>query len=164
MKEEKPVRKAVRCILIKDGKVVVTKYKIPNKKAGYYELPGGKIEEGETTKQAAIREFQEETGMLVSDLQRRGHMTIEYPNRIFSFEVFIAKTYSGEPTDFPENSSEWIEILDVLAKEKKLAVFILLDPFIIEAILLKEDKHFSMKIWVDESEMIQKIDYQVEEK
>lgn len=44
---DKPIRKAVRCYLIKDNKVVVTKYKESNKKAGYYEIPGGKIEEGE---------------------------------------------------------------------------------------------------------------------
>ena len=43
---DKPIRKAVRCYLIKDNKVVVTKYKENNKKAGYYEIPGGKIEEG----------------------------------------------------------------------------------------------------------------------
>lgn len=46
---DKPIRKAVRCYLIKDNKVVVTKYKESNKKARYYEIPGGKIEEGETT-------------------------------------------------------------------------------------------------------------------
>ena len=46
---DKPIRKAVRCYLVKDNKVVVTKYKEGNKKAGYYEIPGGKIEEGETT-------------------------------------------------------------------------------------------------------------------
>ena len=45
----KKIRKAVRCFLIKDNKVVVTKYKEGNKKEGYYEIPGGKIEEGETT-------------------------------------------------------------------------------------------------------------------
>ena len=44
---DKPIRKAVRCYLIKDNKVVVTKYKEGNKKSGYYEIPGGKIEEGE---------------------------------------------------------------------------------------------------------------------
>ena len=39
------VRNAVRCYLIQDGRVVVTKYRGNNLKTGYYEIPGGKIEE-----------------------------------------------------------------------------------------------------------------------
>ena len=34
---DKPIRKAVRCYLIKDNEVVVTKYKKGNKKEGYYD-------------------------------------------------------------------------------------------------------------------------------
>lgn len=61
----KPIRKAVRCYLIKDDKVVVTKYKKSNKKEGYYDIPDGKIEEGENPEQTAIREMKEETGLKV---------------------------------------------------------------------------------------------------
>ncbi len=35
---DKPIRKAVRCYLIKDNEVVVTKYKKGNKKEGYYDI------------------------------------------------------------------------------------------------------------------------------
>lgn len=45
---DKPIRKAVRCYLVKDNKVVVTKYKEGKKKAEYYDIPGGKIEGEET--------------------------------------------------------------------------------------------------------------------
>ena len=68
----KPVRKAVRCYLIKNDKIVVTKYNEPNKKAGYYEIPGGKIEEGELPEQTAIREMQEETGIIVKIIHLTG--------------------------------------------------------------------------------------------
>ena len=37
----KPVRKAVRCYLIKNDKIVVTKYTETNKKSGYYEITCG---------------------------------------------------------------------------------------------------------------------------
>ena len=85
---EKSVRKAVRCYLIEDEKIVVTKYNEPNKKAGYYEIPGGKIEDGELPEETAIREMKEETGMIVKELKNKGNLTIEYPDRIFEFVVF----------------------------------------------------------------------------
>lgn len=74
---DKPIRKAVRCYLIKDNKVVVTKYKQGNRKEGYYDIPGGKIEEGEIPKQTAIREMKEETGIDIKNLKYKGIMTIE---------------------------------------------------------------------------------------
>lgn len=156
--QEKPIRNAVRCILIENEKVVVTKYKGSNKKAGYYEIPGGKIEEGETPEEAAIREFKEETGMCVTNLRRRGTLVIEYPNRIFHFEVFITHDYKGKPMDFVENSAEWIEISEVLKKEKKLTSFILLDTFFKDT-LQSESGTFSMYLVVSETEVIESVNY-----
>lgn len=87
---DKPIRKAVRCYLIKDNKVVATKYKQGNIKEGYYDIPGGKIEEGEIPTQTAIREMKEETGITVKNLKDKGIMTVEYPDRKFVFDTFVA--------------------------------------------------------------------------
>lgn len=54
---EKPIRNAVRCYVIKDNKVVVIKYKKGSKKEGYYDIPGGKIEEGENPKHVVIIKY-----------------------------------------------------------------------------------------------------------
>ena len=56
----KKIRKAVRTYLIKNNKVVVIRYKQHDN--GYYDIPGGKIEDGETPDETSIREFKEETG------------------------------------------------------------------------------------------------------
>ena len=159
---DKPIRKAVRCYLIKDNKVVVTKYKESNKKVGYYEIPGGKIEEGETPEQTAIREMKEETGLKIRNLKYRGNMTIEYPNRIFDFDVFICKECEGKPQDFEENTSEWIEIKELLKKEKILSNIMILDRFFIKGLI---DEQCKFKIWiqVDEEENILAVNYKLEE-
>ena len=115
---DKPIRKAVRSYLIKDNKVVVTKYNQGNKKEGYYDIPGGKIEEGENSEQTAIREMKEETGLKVKNLKYKGNMIIEYPNRIFDFDVFITNEGEGEPQEFEENTSEWMEIMNYYKKKK----------------------------------------------
>lgn len=50
----KKVRNAVRTFVIVDRKILCIKYKAEN--AGYIDIPEGKIEEGETSMEAAIRE------------------------------------------------------------------------------------------------------------
>lgn len=158
---DKPIRKAVRCYLIKDNEVVVTKYKKGNKKEGYYDIPGGKIEEGESPKQTAIREMKEETGIEIQNLKYKGIMTIEYPNRMFIFDTFISKEYEGEPQEFEENTSEWIDIDELLKKEKILSNIILLDKFLIKG-LIDDNRNFNLHIKVDEQENILRIDYKLE--
>ena len=137
---EKITRKAVRCYLIKNNKVVVTQYKNGNKKEGYYDIPGGKIEDKETAEQAAIREMKEETGIKIKNLENKGNMIIEYPNRIFDFDVFICNEYEGEPQEFKENKSEWIDIEKLLKKEKILSNIMILDRFFIKSLLCKNKK------------------------
>lgn len=158
----KPVRKAVRCYLIKNDKIIVTKYKVPNKKAGYYEIPGGKIEEGELPEQTAIREMQEETGIIVKDLKNKGNLTIEYPDRKFEFVVFLADDYQGKPLQFEDNSSAWIDINHLLQKEKTLASIQLLKKEYING-LINENYTFNMYIKVNEQENILDINYKEKE-
>ncbi len=158
---DKPIRKAVRCYLIKDNEVVVTKYKKGNKKEGYYDIPGGKIEEGESPKQTAIREMKEETGIEIQNLKYKGIMTIEYLDRLFIFDTFITKEYEGEPQEFEENTSEWIDIDELLKKEKILSNIILLDKFLIKG-LIDDNRNFNLHIKVDEQENILGIDYNLE--
>ncbi len=159
---EKQIRKAVRCYLIKDEKVVVTKYKEGNKEIGYYDIPGGKIEEGETPEQTAIREMKEETGLKVGDLKYKGNMIIEYHNRIFDFDIFIANESEGEPQEFEENTSEWIEINELLQKEKILSNIMILDRFFIKGLI--DDKYnFKMHIQVDEKENILDVKYKLKD-
>lgn len=160
---EKQIRKAVRCYLIKDNKVVVTKYKKGNKKEGYYDIPGGKIEKGENSEQTAIREMKEETGLKVGKLKYKGNMIIEYPNRIFDFDVFVSSQSEGKLQEFEENTSEWMEINELLQKEKILSNIIILDKFFIKG-LVSEKYDFKMYIQVDEKENILDIKYRVEEK
>ena len=112
----KKIRKAVRTYLIKDNNVVAIKYKQHD--IGYYDIPGGQIEENETPEETSIREYKEETGITILKQHYIGHNIIEYPDRIFDFSIYIVDEYSGEPLEFEENESMWINIDDLLKKEK----------------------------------------------
>ncbi len=90
-------------------------------------------------------------------------MTIEYPDRKFVFDVFISNEYEGEPQEFEENTSKWIEINELLQKKKILSNIMILDRFFIKR-LMDENYNFSMHIVADEQENILDVDYSLEEK
>ena len=151
-------RHAVRCFLVENGKVVVTRYKEDNPKAGYYEIPGGKIEEKEYPRDTAIREFKEETGMDIKSLTYKGKLTLEYPNRRFYFDLFRTNTYEGVPQDFKENTSQWIEISELLRTKKRLATILLLEKTY-SSYLLDDENRINIYVKVDEDENILDINF-----
>ncbi len=159
---DKKTRRAVRCYLIENDKIAVTKYKEGNNKQGYYDILGGKIEDGEKPEQTAIREMKEETGLEIKNLKDKGFMIIEYPNRKYEMKVFLCNEHKGETQDFEENTSEWISIKELLQKEKLLSCIMLLDRFFITGLI--DDKYnFKMHIKVDEDENILGVNYELKE-
>ncbi len=159
-KSEKKVRNAAKCYLIEDDKILTTRYGKNNRKSGYYDIPGGKIEENENAEKTAIRELKEETGITAQNLKYKGKMKVEYPDRIFIFDIFLSYEYSGNLGTSEENIPEWLNIQDLLKKEKILSNIVLLDRTFIKG-LIDEKYNFQMYINVDENENILKINYEL---
>lgn len=106
--------------------------------------------------------MKEETGLEVRNLKYKGNMIIEYPDRIFDFDVFITNESEGEPQEFEENTSEWMKINDLLQREKILSNIMILDRFFIKG-LVNNDYNFKMNIQVDEEENILNVKYEIKE-
>jgi ADP-ribose pyrophosphatase YjhB (NUDIX family) len=62
---------AVEGVLERDGKVLLSKRAIEPRR-GYWDLPGGFLEEGEEPVEGLAREFREETGLAVRPLEWLG--------------------------------------------------------------------------------------------
>lgn len=82
-------RPSVRGIILRDGKVAM----MHSQKYGYYKLPGGGIEPGETLEQTLIREVAEESGLQVipSSIQEFGY--VERIEKGWDENIFIQDNY-----------------------------------------------------------------------
>ena len=155
---DKPIRKTVRCFIFDNNKVLTIKYKEPNKRVGWYDIPGGKIEKDENPIDTAIREVCEETTLKVTNLDRKGNLIVEYPDRIFDFEVFVAREFLGNPTELEENYAEWIDINELLSKDNIFSNIQLLNKEYINY-LKGNNSDFKMHIYVDNNEKITNIEF-----
>lgn len=64
MSEEKPFFNVSACVLVdSEGRFLMAQRPEGKSWSGWWEFPGGKIEEGETPKDATIRELREELGV-----------------------------------------------------------------------------------------------------
>jgi 8-oxo-dGTP diphosphatase len=54
--------------VVRDNKILVVRRAQDDYLGGYYELPGGGVNEGEGIEQSAIREVVEETGLVVTKI------------------------------------------------------------------------------------------------
>jgi 8-oxo-dGTP diphosphatase len=75
--------------------------------AGYWEVPGGKIEKGETVFEALKRELQEELGI---DIQSSEELTIlehDYPHAYVRLHVSIIRSWTGTPKGCEGQRLSW---------------------------------------------------------
>jgi mutator protein MutT len=90
---------------------------------GIYGTPAGRIDQGETAVQAAVRELKEETGLeaLEKDLVKLPYdfgvtEILRKKGTIFcAWEVFICQKFAGEIRgENPETAPEWVKVSDVV--------------------------------------------------
>jgi A/G-specific adenine glycosylase len=67
--KQRKIEITMACGIIRDGQRYFIQQRMPDDIwGGLWEFPGGRLEEGETPHQAAVREIEEETGWRISDL------------------------------------------------------------------------------------------------
>lgn len=72
---------------------------------------GGKLEEGETIHQCAIREMIEESGVTCNDVVRVGYLVFKLldVHKMMRVHVFESTQFSGEPTESDEMRPQWYD-------------------------------------------------------
>lgn len=78
--------------------------------AGMWELPGGKIDPGESPEDALVREFSEELGVGVHNFSLWKTLTHTYqiPHRHVTLHVYMVNDFTGEPVPVEGQTLRWI--------------------------------------------------------
>ena len=87
-----------------DPKILTRRRRQDEKLPGLWEFPGGKIEKGETPRQAAAREVREEMGAAPKGLTLLRIHEHAYPDRTVRIHVFEG-TFEAEPA--PPDGAAW---------------------------------------------------------
>lgn len=102
-----PVNVAVGILMKDNGDVLLGQR--PNGKpyAGYWEFPGGKVEQDEDILDALKREFMEELGIQILSAQPWCGVEYVYPHAHVRLHFYISREWQGEPQSLEGQAFAW---------------------------------------------------------
>jgi len=106
------MQRVTNCVLIRDGKILL----LQKPRRNWWVAPGGKMEPGESIRDAAIREFREETGIYLRNPNVKGIFTfiIKDGDLIVSewmmFTFFATESDGISFKDCEEGILQWQEV------------------------------------------------------
>lgn len=97
------------CYLIQNDQVLFLHF---NKKWGkVFAPPGGKAQDGESPLECMLREFEEETGLLLQDPKLKGYSFWDWCHKEYGIIfIYTATTYKGTLQNGEEGNLSWIPI------------------------------------------------------
>lgn len=105
------MRRATNCLLVDPKGNVLLSMKKRGFGVGNWNGAGGKLQDGETFEQAAVREVHEEIGVIVEekDLEKVAEMNYvnDDPNWGMFVTIYIARKWKGEPIETEEMRPQW---------------------------------------------------------
>ena len=99
--------KVVAAIIIDNGKVFATQRGYGEFKDGW-EFPGGKIEKGETAREAIVREIREELDTEIQVEELLDTVEYDYPKFHLSMDCFICTVKFGDLVLKEHEAAKWL--------------------------------------------------------
>jgi len=120
----KKLREVTLIFLIKKSRGQITDICLAMKKRGFginkWNGVGGKVEENEMIKEAAIREAKEEVGVEIKTLKKIAELSFSFPhNLLFNqrVHVYFSENWENEPIETEEMKPQWFRITEVPFEE-----------------------------------------------
>ncbi len=105
-----PTERAVLCFVVKGGRILLI-HKKRGLGKGKVNGPGGRIEKGESTLEAAVRETREEVGLTPTGLKERGEVRFQFVDGYaLHVTVFTAEDGEGALTETEEADPFWVDV------------------------------------------------------
>ncbi|WP_343327846.1 8-oxo-dGTP diphosphatase [Lentibacillus saliphilus] len=110
------MQRVTNCILLKDDHILLLK----KPRRGWYAIPGGKMEQGESIKESVIREFREETDLQLIQPELIGTFTFNILDganvlQEWMMFTFVCDQYSGRLIEHcREGELEWVPTKHVM--------------------------------------------------
>nr|WP_314860331.1 NUDIX domain-containing protein [uncultured Undibacterium sp.] len=102
-----PINVAVGILMKANGDVLLGQRPEGKPYAGYWEFPGGKVEEGEAILDALKREFMEELGVKIISAEPWCGVEHIYPHAHVRLHFYISRVWSGEPQGLERQAFAW---------------------------------------------------------
>lgn len=125
--EKKHLHIAAGVIRNSQQHIFITKRPEGTHMAGFWEFPGGKLEQGELPEAALIRELEEEVGIIVTEYKQFHLVDHEFEDRIITLYFFIVSAWDNEPYGKEGQDSRWVEQKALIADEFPPANRIIVD-------------------------------------
>ena len=96
-------------IVRRDNQVLVGWREQNLHQGGCWEFPGGKVQAGETSQQAVVRELKEELGLVINEADINPLIEFEwyYEKQRYFFSVYTINNWRGEPSDHFYHCLRW---------------------------------------------------------
>ncbi len=102
----------VGAAIVRGGRVLACRRTSPPEVAGRWELPGGKVEDGESPDDALVREVGEELGCRIALGE---WLPVQAPiGELFVLRVAVAGLVGGEPAPVEHDAVRWLGTDDLL--------------------------------------------------
>lgn len=76
--------------------------------------PGGKLEQGESASECAVREVEEEVGLTPLEMEERGELRFQFVDGYaIHVHIFVAKAYRGQLVETEEAKPIWFDNADI---------------------------------------------------
>ena len=121
-------------LIVRDGKFLLCQRPETKARGLLWELPGGKLEPGETGAQAAARECREELGVRLQMGPLRVQLQYTYPDVTIHLAVYEASLSGGTPQALEHRALRWVTVHEALAQPLCPA-----DRLVLEQLVTKEN-------------------------
>ncbi|MGD1450267.1 8-oxo-dGTP diphosphatase MutT [Vibrio harveyi] len=96
------------------SQIFITKRPDDKHKGGFWEFPGGKVEQGESVEQAMIRELEEEIGITVTEQSLFEHLEYDYPEKSLKFDFMTVSQFDNQPYGREDQEGRWVDVAALL--------------------------------------------------